>query len=134
MSHLDELLSVYLDGETDPSESGRVSRHLDECLRCRRRLAGLQEARAAVRSLPLLQVPPDLVPVDDADRNPRHRPVWLGAAAAAAAALIAVASLAGGSEPEPIDLSDLTRQIGARAALESGAGSIKVVMPEVVTE
>lgn len=134
MRHLDELLSAYLDGETDPSESRRVSGHLDECLRCRRRLAGLQEARAAVRSLPVLQMPAELVPLEDPHRKPRPRPVWLGAAAAAVAALIAVASLAGGPEPEPIDLSDLTRQVGARAALDSGAGSLKVVLPGVVTE
>lgn len=134
MSHLDELLSAYLDGETDPSESRRVSGHLIQCLRCRRRLAGLQEARAAVRSLPLLQMPPDLVPVEDADRVPRRRPVWLGAAAAAVAALIAVASLAGGPDQEAIDLSDLTRQVGARAALDSGAGSLKVVLPGLETE
>lgn len=134
MNHLDELLSAYLDGETDPSESRRVSGHLDKCLRCRRRLTGLQEARAAVRSLPLLQMPPDLVPTEDTDRAPRRRPVWLGAAAAAVAALIAVASLAGGPEPEPIDLSELTRQVGARAALDSGGGSLKVVLPGVVTE
>lgn len=134
MSHLDELLSAYLDGETDLSESRRVSGHLTQCLRCRRRLAGLQEARAAVRSLPLLQMPPDLVPVEDADRVPRRRPVWLGAAAAAVAALIAVASLAGGPDQEAIDLSDLTRQVGARAALDSGAGSLKVVLPGLETE
>lgn len=134
MTHLDELLSAYLDGETDSSESRRVSDHLMGCLRCRRRLGGLQEARAAVRSLPLLQMPPDLVPVEDADRVPRRRPVWVGAAAVAVAALIAVASLAGGPDPEPLDLSDLTRQVGARAALDSGAGSLKVVLPGVVTE
>lgn len=134
MSHLDELLSAYLDGETDPSESHRVSGHLAQCLRCRRRLAGLQEARAAVRSLPLLHMPPDLVPVGDTDRVSRRRPVWLGAAAAAVAALIAVASLAGGPDQEAIDLSDLTRQVGARAALDSGAGSLKVVLPGLETE
>lgn len=134
MSHLDELLSAYLDGETDRSESRRVSGHLTQCLRCRRRLAGLQEARAAVRSLPLLQMPPDLVPVEDAARVPRRRPVWLGAAAAVVAALIAVASLAGGPDPDAIDLSDLTRQVGARAALDSGAGSLKVVLPGLEAE
>lgn len=133
MSHLDEALSAYLDGETDPGETRRVSAHLGECLRCRRRLDGLQEARAAVRSLPLLHMPPDLMPVTDSHRSSPRRPLWMGAAAAVVAVVVAVAAL-GRSEPEPIDLSDLSRQIGARAALESGAGSIKVVMPEAVTE
>lgn len=128
MTHLDELLSVYLDGETTPAESRRVASHLSECLRCRRRLEGLHEARAAVRSLPLLEMPSGMLPTTGADRPQQRRPLWLGAAAAAAAVLIAVATLTT-PPPEPIDLSDLSRQIGARAALESGAGSIKVVMP-----
>lgn len=130
MSHLDELLSVYLDGETNPAESERVAAHVGECLRCRRRLEGLQAARAAVRSLPVLQVPSDLLPAEETTSPSRRRPVWMGAAAAAVAVLIAVAALAApDSGAEPIDLSDLSRQFGARAALDSGTGSIKVVMP-----
>lgn len=133
MSHLDELLSVYLDGETTPAESRRVASHVNECLRCRRRLEGLHEARAAVRSLPLLETPSGLLPATGTEAPTRRRPLWLGAAAAAAAVLVLVATLTA-TRPEPIDLSDLSRQVGARAALESGAGSIKVVMPETVTE
>ena len=134
MMHLDELLSAYLDGETDPSDSRRADAHLRECLRCRRSLERLQEARAAVRSLPYLRMPPELVPLAGSERARSHRPVWLGAAAAAAAIVVAVAALAGRPAPEPIDLSDLSRQIGARAALDSGAGSINVVLPGPVTE
>lgn len=132
MSHLDELLSVYLDGETTPAESKRVAFHLDDCLRCRRRLEDLHRARAAVRSLPLLEAPAGLIPAAS-EPSHRRRPLWVGAAAAAAALLITVATVAT-PRPEPIDLSDLSRQVGARAALDSGAGSIKVVIPSAETE
>ncbi|MFP3914808.1 MAG: anti-sigma factor family protein [Actinomycetota bacterium] len=134
MSHLDELLSVYLDGETTPAESRRVRVHLGECLRCRHRLQALQEARAAVRSLPVLEMPPELLPAPTTTEPPRRRTLWLGAAAAAAAALVVATAALNAPRSEPIDLSDLSRQIGARAALEAGSGTIKVVMPGVVTE
>ncbi len=126
MSHLDELLSVYLDGETSPAESTRVEGHLRECLRCRRKLTDLNSARAAVRSLPTLEVPVGLVP--EPRSTPHRRSVWVGAAAAAAAAVIAVAA-AVTSAPEPLNLSEVSRQLGARASLDSGAAPFKVVLP-----
>lgn len=132
MSHPDELLSAYLDGETSPAESRRVTSHIGECLRCRRRLERLYEARAAVRSLPMLEMPAELATSARSESPPRRRRLWLGAAAAAA--VVAIAATLNVSPPEPIDLSDLSRQIGARAALDSGAGSIKVVMPGAVGE
>lgn len=130
MTHLDELLSVYLDGETSPAESLRVGAHLKDCLRCRRRLDEINDARTAVRSLPMVDLPAGLVVTarpDDAHRGGRR--VWMGAVAAAVAAVIAVATLTPG--PEPLDLDDVSRQVGARAALEVGAGPLKVVVPAV---
>lgn len=133
MTHLDELLSVYLDGEATPEESARLGLHLGECLRCRRRLTDLNDVRAAVRSLPILELPPRLVPAaTDASVKRRHPGRW-GAAAAAAAAIIAVATLTA-PDPEPLDLSDLSRQVGARAALDLGTGSLKVLVPTAVSE
>lgn len=130
MSHLDELLSVYLDGETTPAESLRVGSHLKDCLRCRRRLEELNDARGAVRSLPMVDLPPGLlVPPQPDVAARRGRRVWAGAAAAAVAAVVAVATLTPG--PEPLDLDDVSRQVGARAALEAGAGPLKVVVPAV---
>lgn len=133
MTHLDELLSVYLDGETTPAEATRVQTHLKDCLRCRRRLADLNDARAAVRSLPLLELPVPLAAGPQVPPVHRRRRVWLGAAAAAAAAVIAVSTLATPA-PDPLDLSDVSRQLGARAALDAGAGPLKVVVPVAVDE
>jgi hypothetical protein len=36
--------------------------------------------------------------------------------------------------PEPIDISDLSRQVRARAALDAGAGGLQVVLPSAVSE
>lgn len=130
MTHLDELLSVYLDGETTPAESLRVGTHLKDCLRCRRRLDELNEARAAIRSLPMVDLPAGLLVPPRTDVAARRgRRVWAGAAAAAVATVVAVATLTPG--PEPLDLDDVSRQVGARAALEVGAGPLKVVVPAV---
>lgn len=130
MTHLDELLSVYLDGETTPAESLRVDSHLRDCLRCRLRLEELNDARTAVRSLPMIDLPPALLLPSRLDVAARRgRRVWVGAAAAAVAAVVAVATLTPG--PEPLDLDDVSRQVGARAALEAGAGPLKVVLPAV---
>ncbi|MFO7292292.1 MAG: zf-HC2 domain-containing protein [Actinomycetes bacterium] len=129
MTHLDLLLSVYLDGETTPEESRLVSQHIGECLRCRRRLEALNEARTAVRSLPMLDMPADLVPAAVTEtRQRRWHPARWAAAAAAAAAIVTATALAL-PDPEPLDLGDVTRQVGARAALDLGANSLKFVVP-----
>lgn len=133
MTHLDELLSVYLDGEATPAESVRIASHLGECLHCRRRLDELSRARAAVRSLPTLEMPVGLAPQPADEPGRRRRYVWMGAAAAVTAATIAVAA-AVTTPPDPINLSEVSRQIGARASLDAGAAPLKVVMPEVVHE
>lgn len=129
MSHLDELLSVYLDGETTPAESKRVRRHLVECERCRRQLTELNHARSAMRSLPTLELPAFLL-VDDRPVRPlvHRRSVWVGAAAAVAAAVITVATVVT-SPPEPLSLSEVSRQIGARASLDAGTSSLKLIAP-----
>lgn len=126
MSHLDELLSAYLDGETTPAESQRADSHLHECLRCRRRLMDLNAARTALRSLPMMEMPAGLVP--EALPTHRRRSLWVGAAAAVAAAVIAVAA-AITTSPEPLNLTEVSRQLGARASLESGSAPFKVVLP-----
>ena len=128
MKHLDELMSVFLDGETNPAESVRVRRHLLECEQCRRRLDELNVARSALRSLPVLELPMSLVeprPVTPLVKRPS---VWVGTAAAVAAAVIAIATVV--TPPaEPLSLSDVSRQLGARASLDAGGVSLKVVAP-----
>ena len=133
MSHLDELLSAYLDGEATPAEAAQVASHLRDCVPCRRRLVDLNEARAAVRALPMLEMPIHLVPAPE--RGGRHRrwPLAAGAAAAMVAAVLAVAS-ALGPPPEPIDLTELSLQVGARASADAGVAPLKAFVPTAVEE
>lgn len=130
MTHLDELLSVYLDGEASPSEAARVERHVHQCHRCRRRLGEINSARTAVRSLPLMEMPDGLVPVDHEETAPvsRRPAVWVGAAAAAMAAIIAVAAVVT-PEPVPLDIEHVSLQLDARSSLDVGTAPLKVVVP-----
>ena len=127
MKHPDELLSAYLDGETTPAESAGIGRHLAGCHRCRRQLDELNLARSALRSLPTLELPPPLVAAPTQVTPIRKRPsVWVGAAAAAAAAVIAFATVT--TPPrEPLSLTDVSRQLGARASLDVGSTPLKLV-------
>ena len=133
MSHLDELLSVYLDGETTPAESRRINGHLIDCEKCRLRLAELNTARTAVRSLPTMELPWSPVMERPQPALVRRRSVWFGAAAAVAAAVITVATIVT-TPPEPLSLSEVSRQFGARASLDPGSAPFKVVAPSVVVE
>lgn len=77
----------------------------------------------------MLEVPSDFLPLAPAAGRSRSRSRRrVGAVAAALAAIVAAATLATPG-PEPIDLSDLSRQLRARASLDSGAGPLKVVVP-----
>ncbi len=134
MIHLGELLSAHLDGELSPAERDRVAEHLEECDRCRDELEELAAARAAVRSLPLVEVPaaalglpePVVVPLT------RRKSVWAGMAAAAAAISIVVASVLApdGTAVTPQDLSD---PFGARVSLDPGFTPTKVAQVRVAT-
>lgn len=57
-----ELLSAYLDGELRDGELDLVVTHLNECLECIAEFHDLKEARAAVRMMPMLQVPDSVMP------------------------------------------------------------------------
>ena len=57
-----ELMSAYLDGELQPGELEHVVEHLGDCTDCILKFRRLKEARAAVRTLPRLQVPERLLP------------------------------------------------------------------------
>ncbi len=131
MIHLDELLSAFLDGEATPPEVVRIESHLTDCHRCRIRLTEINAARTALRSLPLIELPPRLladagVPVV----SPKRRPmVWVGAAAAAIAASVITVATVNTPPPEPLNLADVSRQFGARTALDVGAAPLKMVLP-----
>lgn len=57
-----ELLSAYLDGELRAGELELVVTHLNDCLECIAEFHDLKEARAAVRMMPMLQVPDRVMP------------------------------------------------------------------------
>lgn len=57
-----ELFTAYLDGELMPGELEMVVSHLTDCTECILEFHALKETRAALRSLPLLQVPDALIP------------------------------------------------------------------------
>ena len=57
-----ELMSAYLDGELQPGELEHVVDHLGDCSDCILEFRHLKEARAAVRTLPRLEVPERLLP------------------------------------------------------------------------
>lgn len=129
MSHSGELLSAYLDGELTRSEESTVVAHLEECAGCRMELADLHTARAMVRALPILDVPPWVIgdlPGADATVIPlRRRPAaW---AAAAVAILVLFVSIATLLAPQPslelnfIDIANTHRVSASQDGLPTGA-------------
>ena len=123
MMHPSELLSAFLDGEVTEDEQDRVAQHLVSCPACRDEIADLDSARTAVRSLRLLGLPPELVPLEGDEAEVRHLgrrpPVWIAAAAAAILALfIGVATILAPPTTLEVGLDQLSDQYGARTSLE----------------
>ena len=56
------LLSAYLDGELTPDELAEVVVHLESCADCIAVFRQIKEARAAVRRLPMIEMPTELAP------------------------------------------------------------------------
>ncbi len=130
MKHPGALLSAFLDGEVTPEENTRLAEHLDSCEPCRRELESLTVARAALRSLIVLDPPPGLLPREDAPVVPlRPRaPVWAAAAAAAILALfVGIATLIAPPTTLEVRLNQLSEQYGARTSLDPGITPSKVV-------
>jgi len=57
-----ELVSAYLDGQLLPGELDTVVAHLGECADCIEEFHRLKEIRAALRTLPFLEMPERLLP------------------------------------------------------------------------
>lgn len=57
-----ELVSAYLDGELRPGELSVVVEHLSGCSNCIAEFHQLREMRAALRTLPFLEIPERLLP------------------------------------------------------------------------
>jgi anti-sigma factor RsiW len=121
--HSGELLSAFLDGEVTEHQRLEIAAHLSECPACRAELEDLNGARVAVRSLPVVDLPPGLLPTDEqvAAVVPitRRPPVWIAAAAAAILALfIGIATLLAPPTTLEVRLEQLSDQYGARTSLE----------------
>lgn len=131
MSHPSASISAFLDGELTAAELTSLESHLASCGRCVAELQDVQRVRAAVRALPLIELPSDLM----LDGEPgsvtpihRHRIVWAGAAAVVAV-VVAAAALAT-PPPSGLTVDDLTSRFGARVSLDPAFGPAKVVVPD----
>ena len=125
MTHAGELISAYLDGELDGEERQRLFDHLSSCGACTVEMEDMQNVRSAVRSLPMMELPPGLVPEADDE-------VFLvGAAAAAVALVIAVAAILTPA-PAALSVDDLNSRFGARVSADPAFGPAKVVVPSII--
>jgi anti-sigma factor RsiW len=134
VSHPSESMSAYLDGELHGAELSNLLGHLGSCGKCSAELDDLQRVRAAVRSLPVLELPVGVVPEADPVVVPlrRNKGMWAGAAAAVVIAMIAIAALV---TPDPqTSITELNSRFGARASLDPAFGPAKIVVPPLVGE
>lgn len=121
MTHRPELLSAMLDGELAETEVSWVANHLQGCGECRAELDDLASARAAVRSLPVLDLPDGILP---ASRNvvqlwPRRAAVAMASVAAAAAVAIGALGMIGmtSDATTSIDVAESEAILAATASL-----------------
>ncbi len=130
-NHPGELLSAYLDGELDPGEQRTVLDHLGGCAACQAELGGLDAARSAVRSLPMLEPPPFVLAPDPVAAVVPLRHRWsVRIAAAAAAAIVGVASVGavrGNSDAAPFDVDSAVEQHINRFLVDPGVTGVQVV-------
>ena len=94
MTHSDELLRRYLDGELTLRDAARLNEHLSACARCRSRLAALERIVARLADLEQLAPAPDFAARVAArlaaqPRQRRARP-WYPALLCALAGLLGV--------------------------------------------
>jgi anti-sigma factor RsiW len=132
MSHAGELISAYLDGELTRREIDQLFKHLSGCGKCAAEMEDIQSVRSSVRSLPLLELPPGLIPEAESESVPLHsnRGFLVGAAAAAVALIIAIAAIVAPS-PAAISVEELNSRYGAMASLDRAFGPAKAVVPDL---
>lgn len=106
------LLSAYLDGELRGNEPAVVAHHLESCPECVGVLEAVREARAAVRALPMLDVPALVAPAVHAGDG---LSAYLDGELDAAAADSVAAHLAGCS----VCREELQQLDGARTAVRA---------------
>lgn len=121
MIHLGELLSAHLDGELNLGEARLVAGHLEVCGACRAEFDDLAAARAAVRTLPGIELPETVlaaIPATERRRPRRPAPQWAAAAAAVLALAVGSATVLDEPPPEPISASDLGAVYVARVSVD----------------
>ena len=120
MIHLGELLSAHLDGELTLGEARLVAGHLDVCGVCRAEFDDLAAARAAVRTLPALELPESVVePIPPSEPRRSGAPVqWAAVAAAVLALVVGSITLLDEPAPEPVSASDLGAVYVARVSVD----------------
>lgn len=133
MTHLNELLSAYLDGELTADEQSTVLSHLADCGDCRAELAEIDAARTAMRSLPVLEAPtlaeePVMADVRSIDSGRRRARTWWAAAAAAVVIVVGVGVVQSSTEgDEEIDVPAAVEQHVARVSVDPGLRPLQVV-------
>lgn len=121
MIHLGELLSAHLDGELSLGEARLVAGHLEVCGACRAEFDDLAAARAAVRTLPGLELPESVtesIPPTDQRHSRMLAPQWAAVAAAVLALALGSATLLDEPAPQPVSASDLGAVYVARVSVE----------------
>jgi anti-sigma factor RsiW len=121
MIHLGELLSAHLDGELSLGEARLVAGHLEVCGACRAEFDDLAAARAAVRTLPALELPESVaaaIPPTEQRGIRMPAPQWAAVAAVVVALAVGSATLLDESPPEPISASDLGAVYVARVSVD----------------
>jgi anti-sigma factor RsiW len=133
VTHPSEAISAYLDGELHGRELSQLMEHLAGCGRCSADLEEMQRVRTAIRSLPVLELPPGVVPEADAVVVPlrRNKGMWVGVAAAVIIAVIAIAALLT-PPPGTITMDEINSRFGARVSLDPAFGPAKVGVPAQV--
>lgn len=122
MTHLDDRLSAYLDGELDAGEATAVESHVAECHVCAAELEDVAEARWRLRDLPLLEPPVPLT----ARRPPRR---WLAAAASIAAGLVVIGlAVAPGERAQTFDLDTMAGQHSSRVGVDPAISTVRAPM------
>ncbi|HSM45823.1 MAG TPA: zf-HC2 domain-containing protein [Acidimicrobiia bacterium] len=130
MSHPSEQISAFLDGELHGHELDQLLSHLGACGKCAAELEDMQRVRAAVRSLPTLDLPPGIVPEADPVVVPlrRNKGLLAGVAAAVIVAVVTVTALLT-PQPGSLTIEELNSHFAARSTLDPAFGPAKVVVP-----
>ena len=127
MTHAGDRLSAYLDGELNPAEQTSIESHLADCASCRSERDAAGASRSLVRSLPVVEPPPDVfdLPAEVIEFPGRWRR-RLVAAAAAATLIVGVGFGVNADRAVPLQLDDVVDQHVARASIDRGFNVLQV--------